>query len=328
MDGGIFMKNRRNLHTQIVLVGLILSIFNFGAHADEVSGLAVAIQNAKNSCSGISDSMSDLKRRAGISTAVTGVGTLSAGGALGAGVVKSYVDKTIEKWEVALDDMIKIQQEQQVEFIRINLDDVEKSLDEKVNSTDALKSDIAMATDASKKLGNIRTGTLAGTAVLDTAGTIIAANNKVDDDLQTKIDNCVKSIKNLQNERMRAQTENTATDIELSTANKIITNCRDWEFIDLSPINKRATGAVVSGGTGAALSVIGAITSASANSDKVRSDNSDAGKQKEKNLNMVSNALAGGATAASGVATVFNATQISAIKKAAKMADKCEGALN
>jgi hypothetical protein len=179
----------------------------------------------------------------------------------------------------------------------------------------------------SKTLGNVRTGTLAGTAVLDTAGTIIAAKNKVGDDLQTKIDNCVKSIKNLQNERMRAQTENTATDIELSTANKIITNCRDWEFVDLSPINKRATGAVVSGGTGAALSVIGAITSASANSDSVRSDNSDAGKQKEKNLNVASNILAGGATAASGAATIFNATQISAVKKAATMSDKCEGAL-
>ena len=122
---------------------------------------------------------------------------------------------------------------------------------------------------------------------------------------------------------MRAQTENTATDIELSTAQKIITNCRDWEFIDLSPINKRATGAVVSGGTGVALSVIGAITSASANSDSVR----HGGAQKEKNLNVASNILAGGATAASGVATVFNATQISAIKKAATMSDKCEGAL-
>ena len=293
-----------------------------------MSGLTVAIQNAKNSCSGISDSMSDLKQRAGINTAVTGVGTLSAGVALGAGIVKSNVDKTIETWEVALDDMIKKQQEQQVEFIRINLNDVEKSLNEKVKSTDALKSDIAMATDASKKLGNIRTGTLAGTAVLDTAGTIIAANNKVDDDLQTKIDNCMKSIKNLKSEEIRARTENTATEVELAAANKIITNCRDWEFVDLSPINKRATGAAVSGGAGAALAVIGAITSASANSNSVRSDNSDAGKQKEKNLNTASNVLAGGATAASGVATVFNATQISAIKKAAEMADKCEGALN
>ena len=316
------MKNRRNLHTQIVLAGLILSIFNFGAHADEVSGLAVAIQNAKNSCSGISDSMSDLKRRAGISTAVTGVGTLSAGGALGAGVAKSAKDKEIDEkigksaTRVYGGGAVVEYGEITDEMINAAFDNLEKEVKEyeKMDSE-------------SKTLGNVRTGTLAGTAVLDTAGTIIAAKNKVGDDLQTKIDNCVKSIKILQNERMRAQTENTATDIELATANKIITNCRDWEFVDLSPINKRATGAVVSGGTGAALSVIGAITSASANSDSVRSDNSDAGKQKEKNLNVASNILAGGATAASGAATIFNATQISAVKKAATMSDKCEGAL-
>ena len=304
------MKNRRNLHTQIVLVGLILSIFNLGAHADEVSGLAVAIQNAKNSCLGISDSMSDLKRRAGISTVVTGVGTLSAGGALGAGVAKSAKDKEIDEkigksaTRVYGDDAVVEYDEITDDMVNAAFDNLEKEAKEyeKMDSE-------------SKTLGNVRTGTLAGTAVLDTAGTIIAAKNKVGDDLQTKIDNCVKSIKILQNERMRAQTENTATDIELATANKIITNCRDWEFVDLSPINKRATRAVVSGGTGAALSVIGAITSASANSDSVRSDNSDAGKQKEKNLNVASNILAGGATAASGAATIFNATQISAIKK-------------
>ena len=282
----------------------------------------MAIQNAKNSCSGISDSMSDLKRRAGISTAVTGVGTLSAGGALGAGVAKSAKDKEIDekigKSATRVYGVGAVVEYGEItdEMINAAFDNLEKEAKEygKMDSE-------------SKTLGNVRTGTLAGTAVLDTAGTIIAAKNKVGDDLQTKIDNCVKSIKNLQNERMRAQTENTATDIELSTANKIITNCRDWEFIDLSPINKRATGAVVSGGTGAALSVIGAITSASANSDSVRSDNSDAGKQKEKNLNTASNVLAGGATAASGAATIFNATQISAIKKAATMSDKCEGAL-
>ena len=186
-----------------------------------------------------------------------------------------------------------------------------------------LESAIDTENAKSKTLGNIRTGTLAGTAVLDTAGTIIAAKNKVDDDLQTKIDNCVKSVKNLSNEEIRARTENTATDAELATANKIIMNCRDWEFVDLSPINKRATGATVSGGTGAALALIGTITSASANSSSVRHGD----ENKEKNLNTASNVLAGGATAASGAATVFNATQISAIKKAADMADKCEEGL-
>lgn len=310
-----------------VVVCSIFSVVGFGAYADDVSGLTIAMREAKAACFGISGAMSKLKTMAGINTAVTGVGTVSSGVALGAGIVKSNVDKTIESWESALNDMIKKQQELKVKFIRINLDDVEKSLDKQVNLTEALKSDIAMATDASKKLGKIRTGTLAGTAVLDTAGTIIAANNKVDDDLQGLVDNCIKSIKNLQNEQIRARTENTASVEELQKSEKIIANCRDWEYLDLSKINKRATGAAVSGGVGAVLALTGTITSASANSDSVRSDNSDAGKQKEKNLNTASNVMAGGATAASGVATVFNATQISAIKKAVNVADKCEEAL-
>lgn len=62
-----------------------------------------------------------------------------------------------------------------------------------------------------------------------------------------------------------------------------------------------------------------------ANSDKVRNDNTDSGKQKEKNLNTASNVLAGTTTVASAAATVFNATQISAIKRVVSVAEKCEG---
>ena len=50
-------------------------------------------------------------------------------------------------------------------------------------------------------------------------------------------------------------------------------------------------------------------------------------KLKEKNLNTAANVLAGGTTAASLSGTIFNATQISAIKRAATVADECEGAL-
>ena len=67
----------------------------------------------------------------------------------------------------------------------------------------------------------------------------------------------------------------------------------------------------------------GTLTSASANSDKVRDDNSDSGKQKEKTLNTASNVLAGATAAASATATVFNATQIKAIKQVAEVASKC-----
>lgn len=309
------------------MVCSIFSVVGFGAHADDVSGLTIAMREAKAACFGISGAMSKLKTMAGINTAVTGVGTVSSGVALGVGIMKSKIDNAIDAWEKSLEDMAKKQQAQQVNLKHIDLTDVESTFDKKTKEMDTLQSDITLVNNASKKMGKIRTGTLAGTAVLDTAGTIIAANNKVDDDLQGLVDNCIKSIKNLQNEQIRARTENTASAEELQKSEKIIANCRDWEYLDLSKINKRATGAAVSGGVGAVLALTGTITSASANSDSVRSDNSDAGKQKEKNLNTASNVMAGGATAASGVATVFNATQISAIKKAADIADKCEEGL-
>ncbi len=297
------------------------------ARADENSGLAVAIQNAKSACLGISDRMSNMKTMAGINTAVTGVGTVTGAVALGAGVTKNKVDVVIEKWELALDEMIKRQEQEGVEFVRIDLADLEKSFDRKVKSVDAIQSDINKATEVSKNLGNIRTGTMAASTVADTAGTLIALNNKVDDDLQFTIDNCIKSISALETEYMRARVENTASEADLTYADKIVNACLDWRDVDLSSIDKRATGAAISSGVGAVMGFFGTITSAKANSDSVRNDNSDDGKQKEKSLNTTANVLAGGTTVASGAATVFNAIQISAIKKAVTAADKCEEAL-
>ena len=80
---------------------------------------------------------------------------------------------------------------------------------------------------------------------------------------------------------------------------------------------------IVGAGTG----VVGTITSALANSDKIRNDDSERGQQKEKNLNTSANVLAVGSTVASATATVFNATQIKAIKDVAKVASQCSEVL-
>ena len=95
----------------------------------------------------------------------------------------------------------------------------------------------------------------------------------------------------------------------------------------MSSVDNRARGATISSGVGAGVGFVGTIVSAVSNTDKTRNDNTAAGKKKEKNLNTAANVMAGGATVASGVATVFNATQISAIKKAAEVADNCERVL-
>ena len=49
--------------------------------------------------------------------------------------------------------------------------------------------------------------------------------------------------------------------------------------------------------------------------------------EQEKKLDTASNILAGGATVLTGTATVFNAMQISTIKKMAEIAQQCENLL-
>ena len=308
--------------TKIIATGILFAQCAFGiAFGDELSD---QIQITRSACSGISNAMDNLKKMAGINTAVTAVGTVTGGVALGTGIAKTSVDSElnalIEKVQKLIDEKSKIP----VEKIDVkNRSEFEQQLTEISGSISSTNERISELEQKSKTLGNIRTGTLAATAVADTAGTIIAAKNKVDDDLQSRIDNCVTAVKRLSASRASAQAAKTADAAEISKANPIIGACRDWEYVNLTDINKKARGAAISSGTGAALAIVGTITSASANSDSTRQND-----DKEKSLNTASNVLAGGATGASAVATIFNATQISAIKKAVNIAEKCEGALN
>ncbi len=309
---------------KFISVSILLGQCAFGAAFGD--DLSVQIQATRSACSGISDAMTNLKKMAGINTAVTAVGTVTGGVALGTGIAKASVDRElealIEKVKKLIDEKSKIP----VEKIDIeNRSEFDNQLMEISGSISSTNEKISQLEQKSKTLGNVRTGTLATTAVVDTAGTIIAVKNQVDDDLQSRIDNCVAQVKKLQTAKASAQVAETADSADISKATQIISACRDWEYVNLTDINKKARGAAISSGTGAALAVVGTITSASANSSTVRSGEN---KDKEKNLNTASNVLAGGATGASAVATIFNATQIGAIKKAVATADKCEEALN
>ena len=151
----------------------------------------------------------------------------------------------------------------------------------------------------------------------------MSGTNKVKGDLKSQIAECLLSVKTLSNARMQAHLEKSANQAELNRADRIISACDGWSVVDIDPINNRSAGATVSSGIGATTGLIGTAVSASANSTNVR----DGDDQKEKNLNTTANVLAGATTVASGAATIFNATQINAIKRAAKAADECEGAL-
>ena len=307
------------------IITLFFMIFPFMASAN-ILPLDDALRATYTACVGIDDELADLKKMAGINTAITSVGTAAGIGATVTGFVKQSKDNQAEELEKLIQELEELEKNaiyptdaEQQAFLA----EFEQSYDIAIKDIDGAQAELDKLTKQSKKLGNWRTGLMAGATATNVAGAIIAGTNKVDDDLQTQIDNCISNVKTLQNSIMQARLNGE----DVSEAESIASACGEYEYVDVSKINNRGQGAMISSTVGAATGLAGAITSASANSNKIRDAQGDAAQQKEKNLNTAANILAIGTTAASATATVFNATQISAIKKVAAVAEKCTGVL-
>ena len=301
---------------------LVLASNVYGA---EVLDLNTALQNTYKACADIDDNLHELKVLAGVNTAVTAVGTGLGVGATATGFAKAATDKKIEDLEEQLkkyiveNEGLDIMPDDPDKFIKDLESYLKKASSEKKKEAESLKE----LEQKSKKLGNWRTGLLAGNTATNIAGAVIASKTINKDDIKGQIDACVSATQAL-NTAITAAKLN-GEDIE--EAQNIYKACREYEFVDISSINKRGKGAMISSSVGAVVGGVGTITSGVANSDKIRDDNTDAGKKKEKDLNTASNVLSVGATAASATATVFNATQIAAIKKVAKVSESCTGVL-
>lgn len=321
-----------------VFVGLIVGMVACGANAADISALDVSIQNVRAACDGLSNQMDELKRMAGINTAVTGVGTLASGGATVVGIVKSNVDAQAEEIEKWLERFMN-QPTDTSDNPKIDLTGIDKdTLMDMISGSEPVmvavggggKSEIAakqeelnQKTQQSKTLGNVRTGLLATGTVSNIAGAVIAGKNRTQGGLAEMIADCVDAVRALENARMHAHVAGTATDDDVTLADKIIAACGGYKTVDLSVVDNRAKGATISSGIGAATGLVGTITSGVANSNKTRSGDAS----REKNLNTASNVLSGATTAASLTATIFNATQINAVKDLVQVADQCEDAL-
>lgn len=310
------MKTKMSL-----LVVITVFLPSFPAVASVLT-LNDALRATYTACVGIDDALFDLKKMAGINTAITAVGTAAGVGATVVGVIKAGKDADAKviadtinyinnppdmvipesaSWDAFLADFNAAEAEQNYKRLR----------------------------DESKKLGNWRTGLMATGTVANVAGTIIAAKNKVDGDLDAQITVCKNSLSTLRTSIMQARINGE----DVTEAQSIESACSEFEYVDLSKINTRGKGAMISSGVGVATGFAGTIASIAANSEQVRKDKVDMTAKtdeewaKEKSLNMASNVLAGASAAASATAVVFNATQISAIKKVAEVASKCTGVL-
>ena len=302
---------------------LIFMMFPFIASANMLP-LDDALRATYIACVGIDDELSDLKVKAGINTAVTAVGTAAGVGATVTGIVKASKDKQIEQLE--MERLRKIAESGTNSNasngkIEDNLLAIQSYYDAHKNDTPAsdIDTEIDKLTEQSKKLGNWRTGLLAGSTATNIAGAAISGTNKVSVGLKEQINSCISAVDSLQQSIMQARLNGE----DITEAQSIVDACSEYKYVDVSKIDNRAKGAMISSVVGATTGLAGTITSATANSKDVRDGDSD----KEKNLNTTANVLSGVTTAASATATVFNATQISAIKKVAEVAEKCTGVL-
>lgn len=313
------------MKTKISLLVVITAFLPSFPAAASVLTLNDALRATYTACVGIDDELTDLKKMAGINTAITGVGAATGVGAVAVGIKKEQIDKEIDELITKL-RAAEQQRNNNAERDLSNEDkeEIVKSISSAVGDASS-SSELSQLQDKSKKLGNWRTGLMATGTVANVAGTIIAAKNKVDGDLDAQINSCKESVSNLRTAIMQARINGE----DVTEAQSIESACSEFEYVDLSKINKRAKGAMISSGVGAVAGLAGTTTSAMANSKNILSQKNTDGTRsdKEKNLNAVSNVLAGASAAASATATVFNATQIKAIKQVAEVAAKCTGVL-
>ena len=288
---------------------ILLSVIANNSYAGDFE---TAINTARAKCSGISNKLSDLKKMAGINTAITGVGIATATGATVVGVVKASKDKDLET-------ILSVVDKNKPKSQNPSVNDILEIYDAYIKKYKTIDEAQTALERESKTLGHWRTGLLGTSTATNVAGSIIAGNNSIDDNLSIRIGECIESIDSLKDAVIQARTEG----INVENAKKIINECEMWKTADLSVINNKARGAMLSSIVGATTGVAGTVTSAIANSNNIR--NGD--EKKEKNLNTASNVLAAGTAVASGAATIFNAKQISAVKKIIAIADKCEEVL-
>ena len=299
--------------------------------------LNAAIENVRATCGGLGAELSDLRVMAGIGSAVSAVGAVAGGAALGTGIAKAKADDAAMKltpWGAEWEKLTK--QDTTADFPTITnrekgeFDEYLSGLKPKESNYKYTDSDLQKYRQESeegkrgKTMGNIRTGTLATSAATNIASAVLSGTNQVKGDFKDQINTCLQSVRVLSDVRMQARIDGTVSDVELSNAEKIIRTCEEWSTVDINSINKRALGATITSGIGAGMGIAGTATSAAANTDKMHLSGSDS----ERKINVASNVMAGGAAAASLTSSILNAAQIKAIKRAATVADECEGALN
>ncbi|MFQ6704265.1 MAG: hypothetical protein ACLRFP_04270, partial [Alphaproteobacteria bacterium] len=152
------------------VLSVIFCMNIFSAFGAEVLDLNSALQKTYIACVGIDDELADLKKMAGINTAITGVGTGLGAGATVVGIVKANKDKRIADLESRLPN-VRESYGQTSYDINAAKNNLQKAAAANAGTTET---EIERLTKQSKSLGNWRTGLMAGATATNIAGAAIA----------------------------------------------------------------------------------------------------------------------------------------------------------
>lgn len=306
-----------------IILGCLFTSFAHGA--DEPVMTAEDIFNAtKTVCSGISDEIAQVAKISKINTAVTAAGTAVAGGALAVGIKKSAEEERI-------DEIIS----QMCSAGGCTPEGVAAMSDEefwnKVVQPMGQIVELQKHIENSKKLGNWRTGLMAGTIGTNVASAIISGLNKDQSELVQHITACNNAVKTAQDtyKQIKNNTEVTQDIKIISKLDNVNTWCGNINTEDIEKIEKRMTGVMGTSIAGGVIGVVGTATSAAANADKYTEQTKRVRlNQKEtetKNaLNTTANVMAGANTATGLVETGLNISLIALTKRLIAQAERCE----
>lgn len=158
---------------------------------------------------------------------------------------------------------------------------------------------------------NLRTFGTAGLTMIHTTGALQSARTRIDKHLKNLINNCKTAVNDLSRSRTQAHISG-APAADIKRAEQIIKNCENIGTVDINLINKKSTSATITNGIGATIGLASTITSALANTKKVRESDDE---KKEKQLNIATNALIIASNASAFIADNFTKAQIKEISK-------------
>jgi hypothetical protein len=273
---------------------------------------AVFYDSFAAACDGIAAGLKEIQIAAGVSTGVSGVGTLTGAAAVATGMMKSNVDKSIGE----LESMTSLQLLEYAQELGKN--------------AAALKAEKDQLQKKSQSLGNIRTG-MAGATAATSGVSAVSAGISVDKigKLIDKMTECNQELERLELVQMQYRMEGKdESDQEVARVGRIMTNCKKFNIGNMTAIKKQMTASTIISGVGVAAGLTGAITSAIAVGKEKNGASAVGleGRESTKGLNIAANISSGIATATSIGSLALGAITLSKLNADAENAKNCKNA--